>query len=114
MRDATTTRPPGKLSVPCSTKPSPDCAARTATPSACVVLLGISGTIAYQQIAGPGSKTRHVQVQPPAAPAPAPVLNWMAQLHAVYDLADGEVLKHVAAPFINDRLLYYQTYMNTT
>jgi hypothetical protein len=40
-----------------------------------------------------------------------PVVNWMQQLHQVYDLADGEIVKFVPRPFIPDRVLYVQSYM---
>src|SRR6185295_3948509 len=34
-----------------------------------VLLVGITGTIAYQQVTGPGSSSRQVDVATPAAPA---------------------------------------------
>jgi RNA polymerase sigma factor (sigma-70 family) len=98
---------------------------------AAAVLVGVTGTIAYQQLSGPSAKTRQVAVsatlaaQPAAPPAsnvrtpmyqPAtatqPAQNWMANLRDVYALKDGENLKRVPPPFLQDRLLFYKTYMD--
>lgn len=82
---------------------------------AAAVLVGFTGTLAYQQFRTPGGKSRQVRVDPAAAalPAVAPrqtidaTAPWRQRFDEVYMLAPGEALKRVAPPFIPERLQFY-------
>jgi hypothetical protein len=89
---------------------------------AAALLVGVTGTIAYQTITSPG-RTRQVKVDPAAqapvaafntvarAPAQPPPTNWEPGFRAVYGLAPNQIVKHVAAPWIPERLgFYYQSF----
>lgn len=91
--------------------------------TAAVLLLGVTGTIAYQAISAPGGKTRQVKVDPSAQttslntfnatrkPAPPPPTNWQAKFREVYALPPGKVVKFVPKPWIPERLgFYYETF----
>ena len=89
---------------------------KRAAAAAAALLIGITGTIAYQQLRAPGGKARQVRVDPargsatpstataggdatsrPANPA------WRERFDAVYLLTDGETLKRIPPPFIPER-----------
>lgn len=80
-----------------------------------VLLIGVTGTIAYQELSGPGRRTRQVRVDPadlapvPAKVAPAAPTNWEQHFREVYGLKDGEIVKHVGPRFIPERIGYYRS-----
>jgi RNA polymerase sigma factor (sigma-70 family) len=47
--------------------------------------------------------------RPPAPPPAPPADDWFPKFHAVYGLADGEVIKRVKPPFIEERWDYWKT-----
>ena len=83
------------------------------------LLMGVTGTIVYFEMSGPGNRTRQVRVDPAAA---APAINnygrppatlpadpdWKAKFDGAYALKPGEFAKRVAPPFIPARLQYYR------
>jgi RNA polymerase sigma factor (sigma-70 family) len=92
---------------------------------AAVLLVGVTGTIAYQQIRTPGGRSRQVKVDP-AATTQSPAISggtltfesfnpttttnpaWRARFDELYLLAPGETMKRVHTPFVPERLTYYQ------
>src|SRR5436190_464689 len=95
-----------------------------------VLLAGVTGTIAYQQIRTPGGRSRQVKVDPAATmAAPAPSLTshsfmsfditaatnpaWRTAFDQIYMLAPGETMKRVPPPFVPERLTYYHVTAGT-
>ncbi|MEA2734673.1 MAG: hypothetical protein QOE14_1124, partial [Humisphaera sp.] len=87
---------------------------------AAVMLVGVTGTIAYQTLRTPGGKSRQVRVDPATttqAPSTATVVvtfNTPVDLAARtrfdqrYMLAPGETIKRVPPPFMPERLTFYR------
>jgi RNA polymerase sigma factor (sigma-70 family) len=87
---------------------------------AAVMLVGVTGTIAYQTLHTPGGKGRQVRLNPAAtqasvAAAATPFtidtpadLAARARFDQRYMLAPGETIKRVPRPFIPERLTFYR------
>src|SRR5687768_299450 len=82
--------------------------------AAAALLIGIVGTIAYQQLRTPGGKPRQVRVDPAAPAAPTTAAGggstslpanpaWRERFDAVYLLKAGEAVKRIPPPFIPER-----------
>jgi hypothetical protein len=86
--------------------------------AACLVLVLIVGTIAFQFLSGPDGKTRQVKLEPAtqesAAPAAAlkPEGEWLPKFKSVYVLADGELLRRVPEPYIPERMDFYRAHVD--
>jgi RNA polymerase sigma factor (sigma-70 family) len=90
-----------------------------------VMLVGVTGTIAYQQLRTPSGKARQVRVDPATTanragggqgnlalvPAESYAMNppWRKAFDAVYMLDPSQTIKHVPPPFIPERLNFYLT-----
>jgi RNA polymerase sigma factor (sigma-70 family) len=90
---------------------------------AAALLLGVTGTIAYQLFHTSGGETRQVKVNaatqsptvftPTSIPTTAPSLatNWQPRFREAYGLAPGQIVKFVPMPWIPERQnFYYQNF----
>jgi RNA polymerase sigma factor (sigma-70 family) len=88
-----------------------------------VMLVGVTGTIAYQQLRTPSGKARQVKVDPAATSQPQPGVTqrftfdrplaapngaWRTRFNEIYLLAPNQTLKRVRPPFIPERLSFYE------
>ena len=93
-----------------------------------VMLVGVTGTIAYQQLRSPSGKARQVKVDPAATSQPQSAMRgrltfdtftpttggaWRTRFNEVYLLAPTETMKRVRPPFIGERLSFYQVSSST-
>ena len=94
---------------------------------AAVMLVGVTGTIAYQQIRTPGGRGRQVKLDPAGTSQPQQLLGvngdklilnlartrpanpaWRSRFEAVYMLGAVETIKRVRPPMIPERLDFYR------
>jgi len=85
---------------------------------AAVMLVGVTGTIAYQTLRTPSGKSRQVRVDPAATQAAATTAQFTvdtpadlaarARFDQRYMLAPGETIKRVPRPFIPERMTFYR------